>query len=187
MTAGIGAAQDGGAGHGHVLRPYGRSEGGAGQGRRQRRPRHHAADRGRAGDDDRPLRRSGGSHRRADVNLLQAGRRRRVPNNRFALPVAGAHSSCRGADEVHVLIERRAHLRNEAFRRARLEPILPPDAQDAQRARRALQPRLDPAHQTRRRTGSAARSSPSAACAPARKPPTGSRSRTGARRACGPT
>ena len=51
----------------HVLRPLGRPAGRARQGRGHGRSGAHAADRGRARDDDRPVRRSRGPRRRDHV------------------------------------------------------------------------------------------------------------------------
>ena len=72
ITSGIGAAQDGGAGqvtfYVHSEDPGRHAQAGRGA----RRARDHAPDRGRAGDDRRPLRRSRGSRRRPHVGRLLA-------------------------------------------------------------------------------------------------------------------
>ena len=67
LTGGIGAAQDGAPGgvtfYVHTDDPQGHAR----QGRGGRRPGPHAADRGRARDDDRALRRSRGARHRDHV------------------------------------------------------------------------------------------------------------------------
>ena len=72
LTAGFGAASDGGAGHVTFYVERRGPAGHPGQGRGGRRPGPHAADRSGAGDHDRPVRRSGGPRRRPDVGSNQA-------------------------------------------------------------------------------------------------------------------
>ena len=69
----------------------------------------------------------------------------------------------------------------------RVEPVLPPQAQDAQRAGGAVECAARCGRPAGRRTGWAARSSPSVACAPGCTPPRRSRSRTGCAAGRGPT